>query len=124
MGNPADLEGKAVDPTCHLKVTARYLSKGWKGSIYDISKEEFWNQDNSQDVVRQFPFAGVYWNKNWKKYEGVHGLYPCYTPKRSDDNGLWVPALYLRISDISGNSDVLSHYGLIMYPYRLFTDEL
>lgn len=124
-GNDPDLEGTAIDPTCHLKVTARYLSKGWKGSIYDISKEEFWNQDNSQDVVRQFPFAGVYWNKRWKKYEGVHGMYPCYTKGRNDEGGgLWVPSLYLRINDISGNSSVLSHYGLIMYPYRLFTDEL
>lgn len=124
VGNPADFEGTAVDPTCHLKVTARYLGKGWKGSIYDISKEEFWAQDKSQDVVRQFPFAGVYWNKRFKKHEGVHGLYPCYTDIRDTSKYFYNTSLYLRISDVAAFSGVLCQYEAIMYPYRLFTDEL
>lgn len=143
VGNVKDVEdgtGKAADPTCHLKVTARYLSKGWKGSIYDISKEEFWAQDNSQDVVRLFPFAGSYWLKSpaspdslgspstwgetFKKYEGVYGHYPCYTDKRDISKYYWNRSLYLRISDVAAASGVLCQKEGIMYPYRLFTDEL
>lgn len=55
------MEGYANrDKESHLKVTARFLGKGWKGTIKDIANEDFWAKDKSDDVSRRFPMADEY----------------------------------------------------------------
>ena len=113
--------GEPTDPNCHLLVTTRFLGKGFKGSIYDISKEEFWNKDNSQDATRKFPYAGVDWT-NFKVSVGTTGQFPTlYQTNKDYDH---IPMLQLR-GYVAGAEGVgLIQYGMMKYPFFLFTDQL
>jgi len=48
-----------------MSVTVRYLGEAFKGgSMDDISNEDYWNKNKSDDIVRIFPFekqVGWYW---------------------------------------------------------------
>ena len=44
-----DTEGKIPS---YFKITCRYLGPNWDGSVSNIANDDFWNNNNEQDVVR------------------------------------------------------------------------
>lgn len=63
-----------TDSTIRLKVTCRYLGEAFKGTIDDIANESFWASNNKNDVVREFPMAGMLFS--WgEKYDVNKGYY-------------------------------------------------
>lgn len=49
-------------------ITVRHLGEGFTGSIDDISNEEFWKANNSNDVVRYIPLSG--WIDSYNEVQG------------------------------------------------------
>lgn len=113
---------------CHLKVTARYLGKGWQGNIRDISNEAFWQKDNSQDAVRIFPFAGVSTPLDWAPKKGTAGIFPVFKDKytASDENGdlSRVHVANLRPQKIDTIGRQLMQWDMTGFTVFLFSDEL
>jgi hypothetical protein len=79
--NPDAVEKQSnyrAGPAFRFQVTARYLGEEFQGSITDIAKEEYWNNNKTQDVTRIFSSGvsiysytemGMYWSSS----EGFDG---------------------------------------------------
>lgn len=113
-----------VDTNCHLKVTSRYLGKGWKGTITDVSNEDFWNKDQAQDATRIFPFTGMHTRIPWMPHQGEGVYFPCYKDKYKDADDYWIPVLQLRPDQIGAEGSALSQWDDTGFAIYLFTDAL
>lgn len=126
-----NMENKDVDTfrDCHLKVTARYLGKGWQGDIYDIRNEAFWQKDKSQDAERIFPFAGVDTPIDWASKKGAAGIFPVFKDKygkREDPNGddARVGVANVRPQKIDTVGQYLTQWDSTGFTIFLFSHEL
>ena len=50
-----ETKGSIEQEDIRLKITVRYLGPAFNGTINDIADETYWNTNNQQDIIREFP---------------------------------------------------------------------
>lgn len=99
----------AVDS--HLKVTARYLGEDFSGSIHDVAKEPFWNNNSAKDVVRIIPSSIYYHPQKQKEVFGAGAFLWTATSYETNTGFVWTIAYIPKMAYISYNS-ILFKFGI------------
>jgi len=90
----------------HLKITVRYLGNDFTGSIDDVATEEFWRENNQNDVVRILPSSVYYHPQKHMDLFGAGAYYWTSSTHESQTGFVWTIAYIPKMAYISYNPNL------------------
>lgn len=133
--------GSAYNAAKMIKVTCRYLgSQTPESSVYinQVANEDFWNNNNGEDIVRYFPFCGYKYRttsaesfntaKESTQYLNYYGTYGYYWSNEgvSSNNCYYLTMYSTSTNNVNAYAYSTPSYSLNRYyalPVRLFENE-
>lgn len=102
----------------HLKVTCRYLGKTFRGTLEDVSNENYWKTNNENDITRVFPACGTMYAGVCSDF-GVIGTYWSATEIKYDSDVCGGVILF----DKNGVNNSYAYIKTYCFPIRLFSND-